>query len=489
MIRNIKISLLIIAGWINVLSQNDNMGFEQGNFTGWNGKRGYVPSDSAGMINPHAPNVGFCCSSALAVPVNSPLTDTAARHTIMSAGGGVDNYGKFPVLAPVMPWAGFAKNLYSLRLGNDRVMDNGAGWELETMEYSLAVTASNINLAINYALVMNSSIGDPSHIGKHGPWFEMYILDQLGDTVPCSHELVLSEIIGSPIQWQMSSAMPVYGQVFYTSWITKILDLSAYIGQTLTVHFATADCWKGGHFGYAYVDLYSGLFPTNYVCYLGPSATLLQSPVTDSSHFYQWTGADTMATGHQFMPADTGWYELNFFDMKGCHTTLNYYVSDQQPVADFTYTSAGSTITFTNKSKYANTYFWSFGDGSISTDPAPAHKFTTTGETTITLIAGNACGADTVSQTLDILSLGKEASQADYKIVPHPNNGIFEIVAQAGEHIFAEVYDMEGRLIYSAPGKSNVCNINLSGQPQGLYLLRISVDDNSSYCTRILKTD
>jgi hypothetical protein len=34
----------------------------------------------------------------------------------------------------------------------------------------------------------------------------------------------------------------------------RFVDLSAWIGQTITINSWTADCGYGGHFGYAYID-------------------------------------------------------------------------------------------------------------------------------------------------------------------------------------------------------------------------------------------
>jgi hypothetical protein len=42
--------------------------------------------------------------------------------------------------------------------------------------------------------------------------------------------------------------------VFYRDWTRASIDLSSYVGQTVTVQFITEDCSVGGHYAYAYVD-------------------------------------------------------------------------------------------------------------------------------------------------------------------------------------------------------------------------------------------
>jgi gliding motility-associated-like protein len=56
-------------------------------------------------------------------------------------------------------------------------------------------------------------------------------------------------------------------------------------------------------------------------------------------------------------------------------------------------------VTFTASAGTATTYFWDFGDGTTSTDPAPAHAYSRYGSFTVKLILTNEGGcADTVTQ-------------------------------------------------------------------------------------------
>lgn len=61
-------------------------------------------------------------------------------------------------------------------------------------------------------------------------------------------------------------------------------------------------------------------------------------------------------------------------------------------------------ISTVNTSVNADLYFWSFGDGSTSSAIAPAHTYAEDGGYTVTLITENACGADTLEQTVSIVT-------------------------------------------------------------------------------------
>ena len=57
------------------------------------------------------------------------------------------------------------------------------------------------------------------------------------------------------------------------------------------------------------------------------------------------------------------------------------------PVAKFSFTKKGLTVTFINESKNADTYFWEFGDEKTSTEIKPVHKYLTAGTYTVKLTA------------------------------------------------------------------------------------------------------
>ncbi|WP_308219145.1 PKD domain-containing protein [Methanoplanus endosymbiosus] len=81
------------------------------------------------------------------------------------------------------------------------------------------------------------------------------------------------------------------------------------------------------------------------------------------------------------------------------------------PVADFsadtTTGSAPLTVTFTDLSTNApDTWFWDFGDGTVSIEENPQHKYTLNGVYNVSLRAGNAGGYDTEVKTSFITVTG-----------------------------------------------------------------------------------
>ena len=76
------------------------------------------------------------------------------------------------------------------------------------------------------------------------------------------------------------------------------------------------------------------------------------------------------------------------------------------PTARFTArpatTCVNDTVTFRNTSTGAASYYWSFGDGDTSTLQAPTYVYTAAGTYTVTLIAYNTIGTDTVRHNVTI---------------------------------------------------------------------------------------
>lgn len=59
-------------------------------------------------------------------------------------------------------------------------------------------------------------------------------------------------------------------------------------------------------------------------------------------------------------------------------------------------------VSFNNTSSNANSYLWSFGDGTISTEASPTHTYSVEGNYGVTLFVSNTCGTDTFTQSLTV---------------------------------------------------------------------------------------
>ena len=89
-----------------------------------------------------------------------------------------------------------------------------------------------------------------------------------------------------------------------------------------------------------------------------------------------------------------------------------------QPVAKFTYSINDKTVTFTNQSTNALTYYWTFGDGTTSAEKNPVKTYSSSRTYTVTLKATNITLTSTYEATI---SLSNPAPQAKFS---YSTNGL-----------------------------------------------------------------
>ncbi|GAB2981694.1 hypothetical protein GCM10027049_17380 [Mucilaginibacter puniceus] len=224
--------LLLLASNILYAQLPNNIGFENGNFDGWEtsiGTRNRTPGSTDIMDPPGTPVYG--------------------RHTIFDATynkNQVDPYGDFPVVCP-------NGSKYSIKLGNDVP----AG-KMQRVSYTFKVpkNVTRYSIIFNYAVV----IEDPNHRVEEQPFFSAKVYNvSAGNYVTCP-SLDFSPQSGIPgfDKSDITRATANPGgpaPIYYKDWSTAMIDLTNYTGETIRLEFTAEDCKPSGHFGYAYLDV------------------------------------------------------------------------------------------------------------------------------------------------------------------------------------------------------------------------------------------
>jgi gliding motility-associated-like protein len=347
------------------LSSCANADFEQNNFANWVG------------------TTGSCC------PINSTAPGIVpGRHTIMSGPGTDPNTnGALPVVAP--------GGQFSARLGNDNI-----GAEAEQLSYQFSVDPTNALFIYRYAVVFE----DPSHSPEEQPRFEIKVYDVTGNTVNCGVYNVYSS---SGINGFVTVTNQSGSTIHYKDWTTVGIDLSPYIGQTVTIEFSTGDCALGGHFGYAYIDCYcSPLQIASDFCD-GASTSTLTAPIGFAA--YLWSTGDTTQSITIQNPIVGTQYTCTMTAVTGCTMTLTSVLTPTIIASSFGDGFAcqnatqfyDSSVVITGSS--INQWLWNFGDGTTSSLQNPLHSFPIPGPYTVTLTVTNSMGCkDTIIQNINI---------------------------------------------------------------------------------------
>jgi len=352
---------------LNLSAQNcPNADFSDGSFTNWMGF------------------TGTCC------PIVLPTAGIVAnRHTIMS-GAGTDPYsfGALPVVAP-----GYT---FSARLGN-----NLGNHEAEGLTYPMVVDPSNALFILKFAVVLQ----EPGHLPNEQPRFEIQVKDQFGNIVPCTEYLIAAA--GSIPGFQAG-----VGDHIFRNWTTLGIDLTAYIGQPVTIEARSGDCIFTAHHGYGY--LVGECQPLEIAVQYCPGDTSAVLTAPDGFQNYSWSSGETSQSITVNDP-DSVNYNCVITSFNGCTASLNAVV---QPIV----ISAGFTVdppcesTFFTDTSYINftsiaTWNWDFGDGTTSTVQHPGHQFSSPGNYNVQLVALTSAGC---GDTIVMPILVEEDPYADF---------------------------------------------------------------------------
>ncbi len=286
--------LLFVLGWVLCShftnAQYPNLGFENGNFSGWNGF------------------TGQCC------PVYLTGSGINLQSHQLTNGSGSDAYtlGAVAVVAP--------GSTYSAKLGND-----SANSEAERLSYTFTVSAQAPLIVYRYAVVFQFPINHPP---TKQPRFEAMVTNAANDTLACT---LFSEVAANTIE----GFNPI-NEIRYKNWTDAAIDLSDYVGQTVTLQFSTGDCGMGGHFGYAYIDAYAAKMQiTDSVCDANGNISLSAPPGFNS---YQWSTGDTLRQIILSNVKAGDVISINLLSTTGCEYQLQYVVPDFVPACAITTT-------------------------------------------------------------------------------------------------------------------------------------------------------
>jgi PKD repeat protein len=135
---------------------------------------------------------------------------------------------------------------------------------------------------------------------------------------------------------------------------------------------------------------------------------------------YGWNFGDgspvTFANDPSHAYAGTGPYNVILYSTLAgwTHTCIeNHNVNiggSGLPIAAVTPNVSGAMVDFINTSSGATTVSWNFGDGATSSAVSPTHWYSSNGTFVVMLIVSNACGADTLLISVDIVCDFPDAS-------------------------------------------------------------------------------
>lgn len=368
-------------GSAQALACPDNIGFDNGNFTNWTNYLGNVVANGTNNV----------------ITVN-PAPPTQNRHEIYGATNpsALDPYGLFPINPP-------DGSGYALKLGNEDI-----GAEAEGVRYTINVPANAVDYSITYRYA--GVFEDPGHERYEQPRFSVKILDVATNTyLRCaSYEFISDDTIPG------FYSSPIDPNVKCKAWTPVFVNLSAYAGKTLILEFTTADCTKGAHWGYAYVDVGDCNIAADLEYQCNPSRVTLNGP--PGFKIYRWWNndyTDVLIGGQNAVlnpaPPLNSTIHLEVIPQNGttCSDTLHLTVANNSPNADAgrdTAICVGSSTRLGAAAVSGTTYSWSpvdFLSNPNIARPVTTPPVTTTYIVTATNLANGCIDQDTVTITVN----------------------------------------------------------------------------------------
>lgn len=369
---------------------------DMGAETGWGAWQGDIGTANSG-------------SQTWTPPPGAPT----APNFNLTAGAGVDPCTPgpgpcTPAPCPTIPVVAPGFGNASIQLGQQQT----TGCVAEQLTYALTVTAADTNFIFAYAMV----IQDAGHSVSDQPFVDLCIRDQSGNPVPCG----CFRYTGGPSLPGFYQAACGFG-TYYKPWTIVGVNLSAYVGQTLTITILNVDCAQCGHYAHSYWDFTCKPLGGSASAFcIGQPASICAPYDPAIAYTYQWyqngnpyTGPPS-ATSQCINPTplvgDT--FTVDVMQPSGCNFTMTYVPTPMTVTPNFTTSILCGTVTFTDVSTTSNgspitSWNWSFPGGSpaSSTVQNPVVTYPA-GNYTVTLIVTSQTGCtDTISMPISVTGL------------------------------------------------------------------------------------
>jgi PKD repeat protein len=165
-----------------------------------------------------------------------------------------------------------------------------------------------------------------------------------------------------------------------------------------------------------------------------------------------------------------------------------WYIGERNLETDFSYSDNSGFSNLTQNTNNTTTYHWDFGNGDYSTDVTPTYSYDSSGVYTVTLIATDECGQESVKvREITASEVNVVVYESDILIYPNPVNNILYIENQHIEQSFVtSIFDITGKKVYENRTASNEETIDISYLNSGIYIIKMEEKGKINY-SKIIK--
>ena len=147
------------------------------------------------------------------------------------------------------------------------------------------------------------------------------------------------------------------------------------------------------------------------------------------------------------------------------------FVADESDPCDL------EQVQFTDNSKCATSWLWTFegGDPATSTDQNPLVTYNTAGTYSVTLVATNDNGENTLEEasyiTVHNCTDIAEYSALEMNITPNPSTGLFKVDFSNQDYYEVYIYDITGHMLHQTTMSNTNNQLDISHLENGVYII------------------
>ena len=231
---------------------------------------------------------------------------------------------------------------------------------------------------------------------------------------------------------------------------------------------------------------------TNYQL-AGPVSPLLYR--NNNGLNYPYEIANLISIKHSSASSNPTGYYYFFYDWEvheeDCYSPLSKvtaHIFVNLPTCNFEYSLVDSVVNFSNLSTDCYSVLWNFGDGTFSEIENPVHIFSE-GNYTISLIAYNPCGSDSIVKEIEVYignNIDEQTNISDILIFPNPAKEQINISFSVGnkqdieiilENTIGQTVFQKNIKLFSGKFNETIITKNL---PKGIYILGINSNRTKS---------
>ena len=215
-----------------------------------------------------------------------------------------------------------------------------------------------------------------------------------------------------------------------------------------------------------------------------------------NAYTFDWNFGDNTANSIDENPVHTyaaiGTYKVILTTSNGIRTKKDssFVTINVLPNPKFTSVTDSFKVTFANKSTFATSYTWNFGDNNTSTLENPVHTYAANGTYKIVLTASNGISSTKDSANIVINVVGVDHTKLMNQLVLYPNpvsnNATVAFYLMQSANLSVKVLDINGRVIATiadnASFNAGVQNLTVdaSALEAGVYMVRLYNNETAS---------